>query len=382
MYLGRAQRKIILLYARLFELAATGDPVNGGKVIKSDELFQFVTSQSSKQPRKNLVDLVEVRELQKQRAQRKPNAETLAALDRVVSLVFPTNPRTLHSISDPKRQLDVFSFAVRLGFTASRARYIIDYEYASQLPTYSAVTQSSARAREFCLKHGGLYSLYRHENNNVTRWNNEPHGVVTRSTLSIRYPVPYKAHEADGQGDSRVRCKLNVPGYGKRAPAVYKYDGYVASNRHWSQFLLQGRPGMERNPDSEDLILMYMERFTDADDPTRPRRGVILTQNQDDELNPMVSTVVLIREPGYRVDTFDIPEPPRPKKKENLAAYYSSYFAIKNTDGVEVDEQEFMRSRPRVIGLSDARSWSDTDAIAVQALFDGWSGLNIRGLHI
>lgn len=378
MYLNRAQRKMMLLYARLLELCAPDASVHGGKVVKSADGEQFCLETGT-----SLKPLVSVRDIREWRAERKPQSTTIGQVDRAVTAVFPADSPRQHAVSDPDRVVDVFEFAQRIGISPARARYIIDYEYASKLPTYSAVTQGGGSAKELTLTHGGLYSLYRHDNNLATRKNGSPRGIITRSTLSIRYPVPYKPHDADIKGDKRVRCKLNVPGYGNHGAAPFKYDGYVASNRgSWSQFLFQGRPGAGRNPDSEDLILMYTEPFGERSDPSIPLRGVALTQNQSDSMNPSISTVVLVREPGYRIEVVPVPHPIRPKKNEYLPEYFSSYYALLDAQGKEVDEQDFMRGRLGILSVDEARQWSDTDARAVQMLFDGWPDLNIQGLHV
>lgn len=398
MYLQRPQRKLILLYARLRELEATREMVNGGRIGRQERTF--VLEREGRKPQ----GLVNIRALEEKRASRLPNTDSLEEFDDAVVALFPGVWPNDTPVSDKAKTIDVDTFGMRIGFKdPSRVRYVIDHDYASMLPTFSAVTQPNGEADEFTETHGGLYLLYRHDANDSTHSNGVAQSVVTRATLSIRYPVPYKPHESDQQGTSRIRCRLNIPPYQPGAAperaeassavapddtALYRYDGYVGSKgEKWWHFLLQARQDSKRSRHSEDLILMYTERFAEtrpARDTLEMVRGVMLTQNQEQDFTPTVSTIVLIRVADYLVQKLPWINRDLPGAKKLPPRLLDHYALMKKTSSGGVardDERPFMRGEPGIVDLSAPGTWTKTDAFAVSALFAGWNGVNVRGLH-
>lgn len=374
MHLGRAQRKIILFHARLQELLCTGATIQRGRVEKSgegDPIFVLNCGPG------NEVKLVKVKDIRKHCATVKPWSKTLEALDPVVTTLFPRGWKHSAPVSDPKKRIGVFTFARKIGFDRPRARYILDYEYARQLPTFSAVTMERSKANDFVSSFGGLYYLYRHDLNEQTNKRNQPQGVLVRSTVSIRYPVPYAPKRTDKGNITRVRCKINIPSYDGISADLHKYDGYVSrGGRHWWNWLLQLRPKIDQRSDTEDLVLMYTEAGNSRREEDAPTMGVMLTQNQEDKLAPTVSTIVLLRDSRYQVDYRKLDRCPPEKRGPDFPEYLSNYYSL-----VPKDERDFMRKLPKVIDLSKSSRWAHTDRIAVGALFDGWDKVNRIGLH-
>lgn len=371
MHLPKSQHKIMLLYARLMELQATHQmlPGVGYLSLTEDKKRSFIIHPEGAlagqwEPLRLSVD-----ELKKHCAVRKPQTGAkLAPLDEIVLKLFPgdwSQPKPVSS--DP---VSLTEFGARIGLERGRSRYIIDYIHASELPTYSSVTQKAATAQRFAERYGGLYYVYRHDLNDVTKSIGFEHGAIARATLSIRYPVPYKPLSSARKGERRIRCKLTLPGYGRQRIGPILYDGYVGTKGPWHQFLFQAR----RDPEgagkrrSEDLILMYTEALADASAPDSITRGVMLTQNQETDLTPTVSSVVIARQRDFRIKKETI------KRLDSLDAehhYLRTFYKL-----IPEDESRFMNRNAKLFKPLDPEV-----ADVAMALFNGWSRLNVRGLH-
>jgi hypothetical protein len=388
MHLTRTQRKFILLYARLMELYRSHEPVRGGHIELYGPPKAFVW-RDSKGREREIVQLDYLKEHRTAAVPRRPHPDEFDArrvpldtLDEIIPDLFSNMPRGSAPVSNDRQ--GVFSFAENIGLSRGRARYIIDQEYARQVPSYSFATQSAADADRFTAAHGGLYLLYRHDINSVTYKTGNAQGLLARGALSIRYPVPYNARDSLGKGLRRVRCKLNLPSYNDERPApIYKYDGYVVRRGERWCWLLQARPVRDESGFS-DLILMYTN-LPDGNTHA-PIEGVMLTQNQEDDLVPTISKVVLCRIPGVRVETVHThKEIVRDVGQTDLPRYLESYQAM-----TPFDERKFMRTTPATINLADGASWNKKadgiewdykDKDAIELLFQGGAPLNSAGLH-
>jgi hypothetical protein len=382
MQLPKAQHKIMLLYARLIELGTTGETVGGihnkGRISTAagnkngDPSFYFHP------PREAQKELVGVRKLKMLCAARAPHSKTTKKhLDDIVLELFPRQHHDDHPVSSD--EVTVRAFADRIGFDRQRARFIIDSMRASELPTYNAVSQGWAPAERFAARYGGLYYLYRHDLNDHTRTNDAPAGVIVRATLSIRYPVPYRAYDAmKKRGESRIRCKLIIPAYGGRnASRSLSYDGFVGPKGRWHQFLFQARRNSKdpHTREREDLILMYTEGLARPDEK-EPRftRGVMMTQNQEHELTPTVSTIAIVRVPEHRIEKKSVPGL---KRIADTHPYLDHYYRL-----TPQDEHDFMKDHAQIFHLDDLATTKKPElGAAARELFKGWPALNTYGLH-
>lgn len=391
MHLSRTQRKFILLYARLIELYRTQERVEGGHIQLGGSPKGFYWRDDAGHERE-IVELDYLKTHRTAAAPRPPeedkaphgsNRLPLQCLDDIIPFLFPA--RWLPSPVSNDRQ-GVFSFGENIGLSRGRARYMIDQEYARQVPTYSFATQSKKDAERFTAAHGGLYLLYRHDVNSVTRKAGDAQGLLVRAAISIRYPVPYSSRDTRNQGLRRVRCKVNLPSYNEARPALlYKYDGYVVPQRERWCWLLQARP-VRDDSDISDLILMYTNTPTSrADGTPYPIQGVMMTQSQDG-LVPTISKVVLFRLPGVKVQDTPVPQTVQHEVPEaDLPKYLGAYQSMEPND-----ERSFMRSAPATIDLADRATWNlkegeidwdYQDAEAIKLLFQGGAPLNSDGLH-
>lgn len=362
MQMSLPQRKLALLYDRLQEMAHTRECSPTGRQVRHDGGQGSVFAIDL--PLENPIRL-SAEYLITHRTDVDTRGKTLKVVDAFVTRLFRFEIET--PVSD--EGLHLYVFAAAIGMSRERARYIIDYMHAGHLPTYSAVTQPREETRRFVLEHAGLYVLYRHDDNRATRESGKfERGIVTRSALSIRYPVPYRPHATDKTGgDSRIRCRLIIPAYSEDSGGrPYKYDGYVGiKDSRWMQFLFQARPSKNGDRKSEDLILMYTEHLPKRNGEPAHSLGVQLTQNQ--EYAPAVSSVVLLRHPGCPVTENEI---------DPAADFLQPPFSMP-ADA----ETSFTRETVATLDLAKTDSWSANDLRALALLMHGWSSLNQRGLH-
>jgi hypothetical protein len=383
MQLAKAQHKIMLFHARLIELAETAEPVGtekgtvviGASVSRKGRVSRKENGESwflYQRLGKDAIDIVSVRKLKMLCAARKPNLTTnKKRLDSWVRILFPANQPNDRPFSSD--EITVRAFADRIKLDKERARYIIDYVRASELPTYNAISQGPASAARFTTKYAGLYYLYRHDLNEETRSNS----AIVRATLSIRYPVPYKAYGATKRGDSRIRCKLVIPTYGDRKTAsALTYDGFVGPKGRWHQFLFQARrdPKNPRTKKREDLILMYTEGLSFREGKSRLVRGVMMTQNQEHRLTPTVSTIGIVRAIAGRMKKKRVSNLNEPAKSY---PYLDHYYHL-----APRDEHDFMKKNAQVFYMGDPSTKKDVElSTIVRKLFKGWPALNTYGLH-
>ena len=366
MYLPHSQKKLILLSKRLEELAETGRKINSGfvAVVHTALGDQYRFSRKGAAPH----DLFECRALQSHLTDQKPHEKTLLIADESLLALYPKGWADDHPISG--EATGVFEFANRIGYDNSHARYLIDVTCAAKLPSFSAVTLTNASARKFTEDFGGLYYLYRHDRNRRVRKAPYNEGILVRATLSIRYPVPIKSLGSNKKGQSRIRCKLNLPAYDRNRPAgsepeIYKYDGYVSKKGKWWQWIFQVRQSdPPRKPDLIDLMLMYTESPSNIEG-FEILKGVMMTQNQGADLRPTVSSVVLIRKPEFSVRYRD------DKDSYDLVGLRTNS-----------DEKDFMRKTSSILDLGNKAGWHKHDELALLELFKGWDKINFRGLHI
>lgn len=371
MHLPRFQHKVILLFARLMELKTTRAPIAGGYIALTEDAQKDFVLRTPAGDHK----LVGFKELELHRAVRKPQpGKNLGNLDRVACLLFPDAWSDRHPVSADKVLLSAFSEGI--GIDRGRSRYIIDHIHASELPTFSSVTQKAAPGRHFTERYGGLYYVYRLDENDATRNCGFPRGALVRATLSIRYPVPHKPHASERKGECRIRCKLTIPGYGPRwngGPIFY--DGYVGAKGPWHQFLLQARrdPTVPTPRPGDDLILMYTEALSDkTSGETTFTHGVMLTQNQEVNMVPTVSSVVIERQPDYKVKQHSISGL---EKLDPAYEYLRTLYRLEKQLEPE-DESVFMNTNAKVFSPHNTEVTR-----AVVALFEGWGRLNKRGLY-
>lgn len=374
MHLTRSQRKITLFHARLSILAQSAETQSGYTVVKTRESEPaFVLERGEEEIRVGIA-----RDLRDQGVLRKPQDETLAHLDAVTARLYPSEVLSPAPFSNDA--LGVFTFGAAIGFDMPTVRHVIDHAYAGALPTFNAMTMGWAAADRFIGSFGGLYHLYRLDRNEETRAAGHPVGVVVRATLSLRYPVPYKAYQSARKGRCRIRCKLNLPAYDgptrdapqpKGAPPpCYKYDGYVSpKGPAWWQWLFQSRRVSTPQRNEEDLILFYTEKLKRDLGETDVVRGVMLAQNQATNLVPTVSKILLTRAQGYAVEKIDH-GPQRPE--QHRASYRLT----------PEDERPFMRHKHGLVDLANAADWSESDRRAIEAMHAPWADVDLRGLHL
>lgn len=372
MQLPKSQHKIMLFNARLVELERTKEAVANGRIGYSEgskKNRNFELRLDAAPPGTDHEQLLNVDKLSKHSAARKPQLKkSLKDIDQKVCRLFPDKFPGGEPVSSDSVSLQKFAEAI--GFKDGRWRYIIDYIHASELPTYSAVAQPSGNAERFTDKFGGLYFLYRHDLNDLTKKESDL-GLIIRATLSIRYPVPFKPYDADRDGESRIRCKRVIPYYGAGSRRRLAYDGYLGPKGEWHQFLFQARrfQGADAaGAQPDDLILMYTEDLPDVEGERILTRGVMLTQNQETRMTPTVSDIVIVRQKEYRMLRTSAPGfTPADTTTRHLQTHYQ--LAPK-------DEREFMDEKARAFQPGDPEV-----AEAALEFVKGWNPLNTSGLH-
>lgn len=279
--------------------------------------------------------------------------DKMTELEALVHRLFPAT----RSIAQPIREakLTPAQFSEMIGIHAAQGRYVVDCLYSSHFPMFSAFEQSSTAADEFCQKFAGCYYLYRYDFNQAVDDEKYPNGLLIRATLSIRYPVPYKAYTTESDATKSVRAKLNLPSYHDTDFELYEYDGIVgmkagrkisSKKKQWWTWLFQGRFG-DDNSHIEDLALVYTEAMTHHDQQWA--HGSMLTQNQDNDNTPTQSNIVIYRDPAYRLT-------------ERQDTQGSVYLCL------DPDENEFMSRRTACLDPGDKTQLNPIDQEAIARL--------------
>lgn len=264
-------------------------------------------------------------------------------------------------ISDPGKDLGVFTFGELIGIERPKARFIIDNHYSTEFPTFGTFADTLSETERTVVKHGGVYSMYRLDDNALTRDLGFPFGVLTKSRISIRYPVPFRSFEDSGKTRYRIRCKLNVPAYESLASSkipeqFFRYDGYVSpKGSGWWQWLFQLRKINHRN--SEDLIFLYTQSKDTLCSSVPFRAGKIMFQDQSRDMLPTYANVVIAKHDKYRVSATDISDDLK-QFMPGLRRYYE----------MQPGEREDMRS-PSFVDLTRQDTWTEMDRMAVELLF-------------
>ena len=198
-------------------------------------------------------------------------------------------------------------FCELIKFNKIRAHALIDTTYQEERPTFDIFIKSKANADEFMQDYGGLYYLYRIEQNSkVAELLNVPPSkkIISRGTVSIRYPIQYtKISNA-----YHIRCKVCVPAYGFKHDSlkIHRLDGLVSDYQPISKLLywtLEHR-APPANEKYSDLMNIQTECKFETDRQTGLKfvRGAMSTGSQNDgDLQKirgrdiLVSSIVLIR---------------------------------------------------------------------------------------
>ncbi|MGD1926041.1 MAG: hypothetical protein ACFB03_17925 [Paracoccaceae bacterium] len=288
--------------------------------------------------------------------------ENLVRYDNFCSILFYQcfgdikNP-----ISDPNGNIGVFTFGELIGLSKATSRFIIDTHYAQSFPTFGTFAQSYTKAERFAITHGGIYSLFRLDRNAETNRLGYSFGMISKCRLSIRYPVPYKGSQRSGRELFRIRCKMNIPAYQGENPSPtagidsFKYDGFVSQrDKYWWQLLFQQRRRM--HPNSEDLVLIYIDKTSFLINNRTARWGKILYQDQSKRMAPNYADCLLIKEKGSAIRNL-----PSPGSFPESIIRADRYF--ETVPG----ERPIMRS-PYTIDIHRRDSWSPEDRDPVLAL--------------
>lgn len=379
MHLPRSQRKLIVLFTRFAELYKSKDPLPLGEVsVTTDGEPHIVLLNKDKKIIEEFP--VSERVLKKWRTKITPHKEKLQEIDATVIRWFPGKWKDITDpISDPEKKLPLFKFAEKIGIDASKARYLIDRQFAHDLPTFSSLTSSNTIACNFVREFGGIYYLYRHDNNMQTRTRKFSQGVLLKCTVSIRYPVPYSPLDSERNGFSRVRCKVNIPSINRQLSEPFKYDGYVSKKgKKWLHWLLQMRPdrSTNNNDNDDDLVLMYTERPKPDTTGNIVACGIMVTQNQDKDLMPTISTICMIKEKNYKLNEEHVLSGTASASIKKLSESSGTYFK-----GSPEDEKRIMRNKLAVIDLSASSTWNEIDKLAVEKIFYEGVKVNLKGLH-
>lgn len=269
----------------------------------------------------------------------------LARLDRMAGFIFPALGGVTNPVSNPN--VSVFEFGKKLGLNRAECRYIIDRLYASHFPMLRAMFAGNKEAETFCETYSGCYTLYRYDMNPAVHPSQYPDGILLKSTISIRYPVPHKEYTSNRKGKSTVRVKLNLCSYKNPKISTYEYDGMLGlADGNWWTWILQGRFG-GMHSERDDVMLMYTQCLSQVEDNIAT--GKMLTQNQDISCTPTASNVVLVRECGY---TF----------AETEGLHGERYYKL------EPDELDFMKNGPAFINLRNHSTLSTQDLNALKRL--------------
>ncbi|WP_018277554.1 hypothetical protein WKI13_01590 [Teredinibacter turnerae] len=339
---SKTQRKLMLLFHRVSSLKdktlaagtiAVSKGADSAWVLRSPGGFEEV--------------IIGVRAFEEYARGRSFKPATLQHLNAITPKLFPGDWPTSEPLSN-SHAMPVFRFGEMLGLCRAESRHLLDTMHAANFPLIRSLSSEHYKAKNFAQRYAGCYSLYRYDVNPAVDKARFPSGLLVKSTLTIRYPVPHKAYAYDANSRSSIRVKLNLPSYREQGVQLYKYDGLMgfSSKDQWWTWIFQGRFG-DRNRKIEDLILMYTRDFDKAADAVAT--GTLLTQNQDNKSTPTPSDVVLIREPGYALTA-----------TTGIAG--DEYFSL------QPDEDNFMRNAPALIDMAQPDSWTDTDKLAISRL--------------
>ena len=250
-------------------------------------------------------------------------------------------------------------FATSIGLTCARARYTLDRAYQNK-PSFHVFAMTSQRANSFCEDHGGAYFLYRAEDSSWTREHGYLGGVLLKSVLVMRYPVPYKTFNQDTQDSyCRIHCKYIIPQISKNKPKnVYKYDGYCApghkNNDSW-QWLFQQRQSTIKEHYS-DILVMYTGKFLPSADYNGDKLqsviGDSLTEYQGvrkgEHKAYINGRVIMIKVPGYV--TRQVNEDGSKEKLND--PHIALHKELPDGSFVVENEHVFTRKHARIIDLS------------------------------
>lgn len=339
---SKTQRKIMLLYHRITSLKDKIVPA--GKIIVSKGNESAWTLRSAKGDEEPIVLTKTFEEYAKGRSFK---AGTLERLNAMIPKLFPADWPCTEPLSD-SHGMPVFKFGELIGLCRAESRHVLDCMHASNFPLIRALACEHYKAKKFSKRFSGCYSLYRHDVNPAVDPSRYPNGILVKSSLTIRYPVPHKAYSYDANSRSSIRVKLNLRSYREHGIKLYKYDGLMgfSSKDPWWTWIFQGRFG-DNNRRIEDLILMYTKDIDKAEDDAVT--GIMMTQNQDNQSTPTPSNVVLLREPGYQLSV-------------NSNVHGEEYFKL------EPDEDEFMRNSPALIDMARPDKWDEADKKAISRL--------------
>jgi hypothetical protein len=120
---------------------------------------------------------------------------------------------------------------------------------------------------------------------------------------------------------------------------------------------------------------MYTEGLARPDEK-EPRftRGVMMTQNQEHELTPTVSTIAIVRVPEHRIEKKSVPGL---RRIADTHPYLDHYYRL-----TPQDEHDFMKDHAQIFHLDDLATTKKPElGAAARELFKGWPALNTYGLH-
>lgn len=301
-----------------------------------------------------------------------PDANHIYELDNIATALFDFDQHPT-PISDPFDQLNAFEFGQVLGFDRRKSRFIIDRQYAYDLPTYSSVTCLHSDGKDFTRKWGGAYYLYRKDRNSLTS-NISPPGVFLRGALIVRYPVVFSPYDSMLNTLYRIRCKLNIPAYDQRTEnsIPYSYDGYLGfKNCNWWNLLFQGRKGKYEDG---DLMTLYVQKPT-LIEGHQVGLGVMMTQSQDHDLTPSLSKIVLIRDNQFQIEESKIIEDDKILAASRKGKKDNTYFRI------DPDESIFTDNQLDVLDIGRTLNWSPLDRFAYRCLLDQPINVNLNGFN-
>jgi hypothetical protein len=204
--------------------------------------------------------------------------------------------------------ISVDEFCETIQFHKTLAHAVIDAEHQEYRPTFDIFIKSKIEADDFMNEFGGLYYLYRIEQNqSVAEKLLVPPSkkIISRCTLSIRYPIPYKKID----GAFHIRCKICVPAYNfdMENIGVHKLDGLVSDYMPVSKLLyltLEHRAPPEGTKFSDLMNIQLEHTFVpDSDTGLSYLRGAMSTcsQNHGKHMggrgrDVFLSSIILIRD--------------------------------------------------------------------------------------
>lgn len=252
-------------------------------------------------------------------------------------------------------ELGIFSFARIIGLDPGRVRYLIDYEFQSNRPGFNSLIVPAKAVDEFVSRYGGVYSLYRRDIfPKLEEEYFEGSSIVTKGAASIRYPIPHKRqrrHHAHRSDRERVRTKLVMPLYpkisGLEKLLVGKYDGFVAPTQDNSEYLLwamevRGFSEGQRDVNiSGDFATLYTTKMqpVEQDPEIEYIYGAMLTQSQERSRFPILRQFVMMRHTEYSIRQYG-----EMGLKSDI--YKGGHYAlVDNASGRPFNEREILREQ-------------------------------------